>query len=76
MSAVEIAAIATGAGLLYCFLGGITFVLMPKDNDGFEYVGAAFWPLALPAVVGMRLARWMTAPKSTLPKATAREVRP
>lgn len=76
MSTEWIVALSVVGPLLYALGVGLTWELTPPDDCDPELIrgsAAMFWPLALPAIAGVALARWFKRPR--LPKATAREVR-
>ena len=76
MSAPIVAALVVSSTLVYFLLVGVTFALMPKPHKdtGTAHIGALLWPLCLPMMIGMWLVSWLTAPRATLPKATARNI--
>jgi hypothetical protein len=71
-----------GACTVYFTMIGVTWAFMPDawtDSDSSEFVTALFgsllWPLSMPMIAGVRLARWLRRRRVGIPTATAREVR-
>ena len=60
MSGWTIALIAVGSPLAYCMLAGVVWSLLPfESDDPAKGLGAAFWPVALPAMLGSALVTWI-----------------
>lgn len=65
MSTIEIIGIVMGTVMAYCAIGGVTWAVSSSmsDPDGRVFC-SVIWPLALPAILGSALVKWIQAPRA------------
>lgn len=67
--------ISVGGAVTYPLLGGVTWALLPSDfraapDDVAGFFVSLFWPITLPVMLGIRLARWTPNKRRDLPRAS------
>jgi hypothetical protein len=69
---VTLAAIIAAASLVYLIGFGATYAMLERRIDEVQVLGAMFWPLVLPGMLGAAIVRRLREPKrAELPPARA-----